>query len=376
MRCDDYREDRVLDAVRLGIDLLGGPQSFCSSAEHLLLKPNVLFGDPPERCTSTHPAVFSAVGRVFRDVAGRLTYGDSPALGRSLGEMRKAGLEEAARALGIELADFEHGDDVAFPESPFLQRILLARGVQAADGLISLPKMKAHALTRMTGAIKNQFGCVPGVRKAQYHMQMHTLDEFARMLVTVTLMVRPRLYVVDGIRAMEGNGPRNGDSVAMNVLVLSRDPVAVDATLCHLMNLDPGLVPTIAPAEAWGLGTAREERIERVGDPIEDFVRASFRVNRRRAQSSNRLHNVLSPLKTLLSDRIVIDPERCTACGLCVKVCPTDPKSLTLRKTGQEPGAPVYDVKRCIRCYCCQEVCPHNAISVRASRLGHLLNRF
>lgn len=376
VRCEDYDRERVLAAVRRGIDLLGGPGAFAAPGERLLLKPNVLFGDPPERCTSTHPEVLWAVGRVFRDVAGVLSYGDSPAVYRGAAEMRRSGLAAAAESLGIAFADFDRGGEVPVPDSPFVRRIVLANGARDVDGIVSLPKMKAHALMRMTGAVKNQFGCVPGVMKARYHMRMHTLDEFARLLVTLTRMLAPRLYVVDGIWAMEGNGPRNGDRVPMNVLVLSRDPVAVDATLCRMMALDPALVPTMGHAEAWGLGTAREDRIERVGDPLASFVRPGFRVDRRPRPSANRLHHALSPFKRLLSDRPVIDPARCTACGLCVDVCPTEPKSLARRGPGRKAGPPLYDERRCIRCYCCQEVCPERAISVHRPWPGRLLDRF
>ena len=81
------------------------------------------------------------------------------------------------------------------------------------------------------------------------------------MLVDLNLCVKPRLYLMDGIVAMEGNGPGSGDPVAMKVLLLSEDPVALDSVFCSLIHLDPRLVPTNDQGEKMGLGVWQPERI-------------------------------------------------------------------------------------------------------------------
>ena len=147
-------------------------------------------------------------------------------------------------------------------------RRAVADGVLAADGLIGLSKLKAHGLTRLTGAVKNQFGCIPGILKGQFHARIADPYTFATMLVDLNTLVRPRLYVMDAVMAMEGNGPRSGRPKPLNALLFSRDPIALDAIACKMIDLDPEFVPTSKPGELAGLGTYRYENIKVVGDNL------------------------------------------------------------------------------------------------------------
>lgn len=79
---------------------------------------------------------------------------------------------------------------------------------------------------------QNQFGCVPGLLKSQYHVKLPDPYDFATMLVDLNTLINPRLYIMDGIMAMEGNGPRSGKLKQLNVFLLSSDPIALDATAC------------------------------------------------------------------------------------------------------------------------------------------------
>ena len=73
--------------------------------------------------------------------------------------------------------------------------------------------------------------------------------------------VRPRLHIMDGIVAMEGNGPTSGDPVPMKLLLISADPVALDSVYSRLIYLDPMMVPTVYHGEKMGLGVWQEEYI-------------------------------------------------------------------------------------------------------------------
>jgi len=74
------------------------------------------------------------------------------------------------------------------------------------------------------------------------------------MLVDLNTFIRPRLFVMDGVLAMEGNGPFGGKQRRMNVLLFSTDPVALDAIACKMIDLNPEFVPTSKPGEKSGLG--------------------------------------------------------------------------------------------------------------------------
>jgi uncharacterized protein (DUF362 family)/Pyruvate/2-oxoacid:ferredoxin oxidoreductase delta subunit len=373
VRCESYDSDAVLGAVRRVFEELGGVRRFVRPGERILLKPNLVVAEPPERCTTTHPAVFTAVAAVLMEAGALLSYGDSPAIGNLRGAARKSGLKPAADRLGVALADFQTGREVYFQGGRQNRKFVLARGVLDCDGLISLPKLKTHGLEKMTGAIKNQFGCVPGVLKAEYHVKLPDASDFARMLVDLDRLVHPRLYVMDGIMAMEGNGPRSGNSRAMNLLAASRDPVALDATICRLIQLNPDIVPTIRWGRQHGAGTDRIEDIRLVGDPPQGFVQADFDVDRSPVKPFGGKW-IQRHLNDSLVARPAILPQRCIRCGLCVQMCPTEPKAVNWWR-GDQSRPPVHDYRGCIRCYCCQEICPEGAIVLEVPLLRKVLNR-
>jgi len=370
VRCESYEPVELERVVQRGLDLLGGAQAFFAPGETLLIKPNVLIGDPPDKHTTSHHAVFSAAGRVFQGAGASLTYGDSPAFGPPIASMLTCGMAGAADALGIPLADFVHGETVPFPEGQLIKQFPIAKGVLAADGVIDLAKFKTHALTRLTGAVKNLFGCIPGLVKSEHHATVKDMYQFGRMLFDLATLVNPRLCITDAVIGMEGNGPRNGTPRKVGLLIFSTDPTANDAVMARLMNLDPLLVPTLIAAEERLPGTLQNYTM--VGDPIDEFIVQDYKVNR--SPDSVRLnHGIFEKfMYKYTSPRPVIDPDMCTTCGTCVTMCPVEPKALSFapRRRGYPP---VYDYDRCIRCYCCQETCPYEAITVKVPFLGRLL---
>lgn len=365
VRCLTYDEDEVFAAVRSGIDLLGSPDAFTAANEQILLKPNVLAGDPPDRCVCTHPAILKAVGRVFQSTTPSLSYGDSAAHGDSLPNLTTAGLTTVAEEIGLKVADFDRGQQVDFPDSPQAKRFLIANGVRAADGIVSLSKLKTHMVTRMTGAVKNLYGCIPGQTKRRYHFTYPNAFAFSQMLVALNLMLKPkvRLHIMDGVMAMEGNGPRNGDPVHIGVLLFSTDPVALDTVMCNLIELNPMRVPTSGSGGRWGLGTYKMEEIDVVGDSLSAARPGGFMVRRGPVRDLSP-QGILSIIDNLIAQRPVLNTRRCVRCGQCVEACPVQPKALDWHD-GDKKQPPTYKYIRCIRCYCCQEICPEGAISVK-----------
>ncbi|HTY81580.1 MAG TPA: DUF362 domain-containing protein [Dehalococcoidales bacterium] len=372
VRCGSYEEPEVLAAIKVGLDLLDGLGEFVKPGEKILLKPNVLVGASPERCICTHPSVLSAAGKIFLEAGANVTWGDSPAVGGAM-NMNLSGLKKAADDIGIELADFSHGRDVMHSGALLSHRLVIAEAVLDADGLVSLPKLKTHSLTRLTGAVKNQFGCVPGLLKNQQHARMPDVLNFAAMLVDINTLVKPRLYIMDAVIAMEGNGPRNGRPRKLGVLLLSSDPIALDAVACKLINLDPSFVPTCGAGEKAGLGTCHFERIDIVGENIEDYICADFDVVRKPVVSRKGGRIALF-IKNRTSPRPVIDKSKCNHDGICVAHCPVSPKAVNWVNDDRN-SPPEHNYDRCIRCFCCQELCPQGAISVETPWLGKILFR-
>ena len=362
IRCDTYADDQVLKTIQTGFDLLGGVSTFAKPGERIVIKPNILVGTDPDSGVTTHPAVFKAVGELLKDMGASVSYGDSPTFGKSEPNLRKSGLKEIGDKLGFILADFDSGKPISHKDALLVKRFIIANGVLDSDGLVSLPKLKTHGLVRFTGAVKNQFGCVPGLLKSQYHVKLPDPYDFSTMLVDLNTLIKPRLYIMDGIMAMEGNGPRSGKLKRLNVMLLSSDPIAIDATACRIICLNPEIVPTSKPGEKAGLGTYHIENIELIGEAIESFLDTSFEVNRVPPMTSSG-GRFTTFLKNRITQRPVIDKAKCTYCGTCVMMCPVQPKAIDWYK-GDKSKPPKYDYNRCIRCYCCQENCPAGAIII------------
>ena len=367
--CPDYDRDRVCQAVRTGLDLFdvaGIVKEAADAGKPILLKPNWLHPAPPEKGVTTHPAVFSAVARYLKERGAKLSVGDSPnPVFKPMAVARRSGVLEEAEALGIPMADFETGEDVSYPQGAQNRRFHVARGALDAGAIVNLPRLKTHSLTLMTGALKNIFGVVPGGRKAEFHIKHPDVEGFSRMIVDLNGLVRSRLVVMDAIKAMEGNGPGSGDLVDVGLLIISEDPVAVDAVGCRIMGIDPLSVPMIRIADELGLGNAHPVSIDLRGEHLAGHVRQGFKLPPR--SPADRVPRIVFRLaKDLVLPKPIIDPATCIRCGECVTACPTTPKALS-----QAKGAvPRYDYPICIRCYCCQETCRQGAISVKRAALG------
>ncbi|HUU06068.1 MAG TPA: DUF362 domain-containing protein [Patescibacteria group bacterium] len=372
IECPDYSEELVSRALRKGIDLLGGITRFARPGERILLKPNILNGAAPEKCVTTHPSVLKAMGLLCQENGSRVSFGDSPGFVNARDAAAKSGLAAVAGELGMEQADFNTPVQVSFKEALIAKQLILAKGALETDGIISLAKMKTHGFMRITGAVKNQFGCVPGIRKGEYHVKMPRNEHFASMLVDINRYLKPRLYVLDGIMAMEGNGPGSGSPRKMKVLVLSSDPVALDAVFCKLIRLPAPYVPTMKAASASGLGTFADEEIEICGDELSHLVASDFKVIRQSAVPFDRAFPYY--LKKWITPRPFIDGSLCNNCEVCTEVCPLELKAVR-RQPGDKNPHPLYDYERCIRCFCCQEMCPSGAITIKRPILSRVIHR-
>ena len=374
IECGEYKDAK--QAVAKAVELLGGWEQFVQPEESIILKPNLLTKSTPEQACTTHPAVFSAVGSLLREAGySNLFYGDSPGPGRGGAEAtaRDCGIKAEADALGIPMADFDSGSKVLFPEGRTAKEFIICEGIQEKDAIINICKMKTHQLERITGAVKNIFGAVYGFNKGAAHAIYPSADVFAKMLADLNRMVKPRLHIMDGILAMEGNGPQSGDPVKMNVIIASADPVAVDAVFCRLVHLDPGLVHTNVHGQNYGVGTYENiEVLTETGEiTIEEAVakwgNPDFNVPRGN-NFSGTLPFVGSFIK-LLDRKPVVKKEVCIGCGICVEACPLPEKAIFFKK-----GKPAYNYHKCIKCYCCQEMCPKKAIDVRDTLVSKIAN--
>jgi uncharacterized protein (DUF362 family)/NAD-dependent dihydropyrimidine dehydrogenase PreA subunit len=369
VRCLSYDPAEVARAVGEGIELLGGYGKILGSRIQILLKPNLLHGDHPDKGSITHPALLRAMANSLAQAGHQVSYGDSPAFHNPRTAARLSGYEAVALETGMRLADFETGEERNFPNGKQNKLFLLALGALEAEAIINLPKMKTHGLTHMTGALKNMFGVIPGLSKSWFHARLSDEESFSRMLIDLNRCLPAAMSVMDAVYGMEGNGPRNGSLVHTGLLLFSTDPVALDATACRIMGIKPEEIYYLAYAERVGLGRAHESGIEVCGVPLEKAKGKRYDVH---PPSAVVFSNApfQKYIKRFLVPRPVITAQRCTRCGQCVRICPVTPKALAARD-GQPPR---FDYDRCIRCYCCQETCPEGAIRIRVPLPGILFH--
>lgn len=375
IRCTSYETAAVADGVRRAIDIMGGIHRFVRPGEKILLKPNLLAAREPERGITTHPEIVRAVARLVKEAGAIPMIGDSPG-GAIKGVERvweKTGMKQMADEEGVRLINFETAGALEKRiDHPGIPSVHISRVVLEADGIINLPKLKTHSLMILTCAIKNFYGCVPGLRKGEYHKMAPLPDDFGRLLAEIYLLVKDkvRFTLTDGIVAMEGNGPSSGgDLRKLDMIAASPDALALDSFLAVLLGLKPEKIDPLRYLAQKGGGEGSVERIEAFGDSPASFNVADFRF------PSNWHIKLLPPSVVKFLGRFVwikpeIIPEICENCLLCVNSCPV--KSIHRPVNG---GKPVVDRNACISCLCCHELCPYNAVSLKASILTRLFMR-
>jgi len=192
------------------------------------------------------------------------------------------------------------------PQAAVLERILVPEILREAV-LVTVPVMKTHAKTGISGALKNQWGCLPEMRH-QHHL---VLDD---ALADLNAVVRPALSLMDATVALEGDGPKSGRPRIADRILCSSDPVALDTVQCLIMGVDPASVGHLTTCARRGVGTADPAAIEVCGTG-KDVTSLGFAPAK---------HNAVSAVELLLrrsrAKRLVFDTPLFGACLLGAKL--------------------------------------------------------
>ncbi|HDP16307.1 MAG TPA: DUF362 domain-containing protein [Candidatus Omnitrophica bacterium] len=355
VKCLTYDPEQVSISLDRALGLLGGLGAFVKKGEKVLIKPNMLSARPPEYGANTNIEVVRACVGLVKKQGAVPVIADNP--GGSITPRQAyegSGLLKIAEQEGIECLEKKDVRMVnGFPIASYFFE---------CDKIISIPKMKTHSLMGLTGAVKNMYGAVVGLNKTELHKKFPKPEEFARIIVDVFQIVRPYLVLMDGIVAMEGDGPAAGPLRKAGILLAGQDSVAVDSVFAGLIGVDPFGIITTKEAAKRGLGEADPANIEILGESLQDSAIQKFKLPR-----SSMLLNLHPGIMRLAASFIkfgpFIDKKLCKKCMVCAKTCPVS--AITINNRDSK-----IDRKECIRCMCCHEVCPYNAVKLKRNILA------
>jgi len=364
VKCNSYESVVVEQGIRKTIDLLGGISSFIKPNSKVLVKPNLLMSKQPEYGITTHPEIVRAVIRILKEINCKIFVGDGPSVWGQCAE----NVDEVYGITGMrKVCQDEEVKLVNFNKRRMREKFPLTSALDECDYLVNLPKFKTHDLTLITGAIKNLFGLVSGTYKTELHKNYFEPSEFAKILVDIYQQAKPSLTIIDGILAMEGDGPATAGKLRqLNLLLGGSDCLALDTVMAKIMGITDQEVLTTKEASLRGLGENQLSKIKIEGEDIDKLNIRPFIL----PATSSKVTKLPEPIKKILKSLIRYYPYslylKCTHCGHCVKVCPCH--CISFKNKGI-----VVDYKKCIACFCCQETCPEAAIGVKKSMLAKLI---
>lgn len=227
--------------------------------DRIFLKPNLVAAVPPDRGVITHPKVTAAIIEYFQDLGCEVVIGESSSVAQNTRKVfEMTGYCALAQRYGVELLDLNESTrvrhkwkygELAIPEIIFTHEY------------VNIAKMKTHIGAQVTLGIKNQKGLLSNAEKKRFHVQYFLNDAVAEL----GSVLCPDLTVIDGIIALEGDGPGGAGTPVpdMEVLVAGKDVVEVDTIASRIMGFEPGEIKHIPV----------RDHVDVVGVPLEQVQR-------------------------------------------------------------------------------------------------------
>ncbi len=369
VRAQHYEIGELRVAVAKSLALIGGLEQIVRHGTKVFVKINHLPPpSPPERGIVTHPVFTEAVLELLKEMGANITIGDDVETEDEDG-FALSGYREMCRRLDVKLVNLREAGFIARKcDGAVLKEVYISRLALESDVIINLPKFKTHSLTLLTGGIKNLYGVIPTGLRRQYHGEFLNVEDFCRALVDIYSLAQPQVSIMDGIMAMEGEGPGSGQVRHLGVILASRDTVALDAVASEIIGLEPDEVLTTRFAAERGLGVADPVHIETVGEKIEAVAVSDFKLPATMSRTLTKLvPRALGRFAvSQISPRPYVKKKNCTACGECVKACPNG--AATIPDKNAEINQAI-----CIRCMCCHEVCRFDAIVPHRPFVGGII---
>jgi uncharacterized protein (DUF362 family) len=266
--------DDVSSSVDEAVQLAGGLG--VKKGDVVVVKPNAKNPSPPGYGIVTDPRVVEAcVSLAFKGGAKKVKIADGAAYPTgaydTFAAFQTMGIMDIAKRWDVELVDLNSYDsvDLDVQDGLVLDWVRIGRSVMEADVVINVPVLKTHRGTLLSACLKN-IGVRCATREEKKRLHRLGIDEG---LVDVFSLVKSGFNVVDGIVALEGDGPNlpPGKAKPLGLVIAGRDALAVDVVCATVMGLDLMKVKHLRLAYEKGLGNWLDN-IEIKGEPLERVV--------------------------------------------------------------------------------------------------------
>jgi len=372
--CKNYDLETVMEKINAAVEILGGWDKFVKPQDKVLLKVNLIGPKSSESAAVTHAEFVRAVVRILKgrncsvwigDSSGGAIAGIAPTA-RSFGV---AGYERVAEEEGAEIKNFDREGVVAVhPESGCEETMHIAKPMFDADVVINLPKLKTHSAQIFSGAVKNVFGCIPGLKKAKYHKMAPDPSDFGQIICDIHQATNIKLHIMDGILAMQGEGPTAGGLYQAGKILISEDPLALDAVAAKMAGMDVEDVPILETARKRNLGEGWLKNITLAGDYEQVPRLAGFKLPKRFRGTKKRNSKFLVKLIDFFNTHPRINLNKCKKCNMCVESCPVEAIDKDTKRI---------DYNACIDCMCCHELCTFKAVELKnENKVAGLISGF
>lgn len=360
-QCPDYNLNGLIAKLNSGVQALGGWEKFIRPGMKVLLKVNLIGPKASNTAAVTHAEFVRAVTRILKGHSCQVWIGDSAGgaiagIAPTARALEVSGLQKVAHEETAQIKNFDREGVVPIPSTIHPDRpMYLAKPLFEADLVINLPKLKTHMSTIYTGAYKNLFGCIPGLRKAEYHKLAPTPRELGRVLLDIHRSTPVALHIMDGIIAMDGTGPTSGHVYPARKIIMSTDPLALDTVAAAMIGLDIADLPFFDIARAQRPSCLDLKTIDIEGDFTDIPVLHGFKTPKALVPRKNR-SKILTCIVNFLKTRPQINPKACRQCNVCVESCPVLAIDRETKKI---------DYSKCIECLCCHELCMYQAVDLK-----------
>lgn len=361
--CPTYDNKALKEIIQEGIDALGGWEKYIKAGQKVLLKINLIGPKKPEKAATTHPEFVRAVGQLIKAYGAQVYVGDSS--GGAIAGMAPtkksfivSGIQQVADEEGFTIVNFDEvGPVLKKIACNYSEELFMTRALDDMDVVINLPKMKTHSMGTYTGAIKNLFGAIPGLRKAIYHKDSPNPLSFGEVLADLHRAIdNMPLHIMDGVQSMQGEGPTAGHPYEAGRILLSEDPLALDRIAIEMMGIDPSRVTILEASIQRKIGEWERDQIQVIGD-CTPFKRYALPKNytKKVVTDFSKVKGVIDFFKAVP----VVNQKKCVDCQSCVVSCPVE---------AIDSKTKLINYELCIDCLCCHELCMVEAVDLKSRK--------